>query len=77
MRIAVGEKTLGGALALLLCGLVPLSVAQEQPADNMQLLRDKLLERAGGVCASGRDRNACEGDRVRGSHVLRRSLRCY
>ena len=42
MRMAVGKKTLGGALALLLCGLVPLSVAQEQPADNMQLLREKI-----------------------------------
>ena len=42
MRRAMVKKMLGGALALLLCGLVPLSVAQEQPADNMQLLREKL-----------------------------------
>ena len=42
MRRAMVKKMLGGALALLLCGLVPLSVAQEQPADNMQLLREKI-----------------------------------
>jgi predicted outer membrane protein len=38
----VVKTILGGALAMLLCSLVPLSVAQEKPADNMQILRDKL-----------------------------------
>ena len=42
MRIAVVTKTLGVALALLMLGLAPLGVAQEKPADNMQILRDKL-----------------------------------
>src|SRR5262244_3615877 len=42
MRIAVVKKTLGGALALLLFGLASLSVAQDKPADNMQILRDKI-----------------------------------
>jgi len=42
MSIDVVKKTLGGVLALLLLGLAPLSVAQEKPADNMQVLRDKL-----------------------------------
>jgi hypothetical protein len=42
MRIAVVKKALGGALALLMLGLTPPSVAQEKPADNMQILRDKL-----------------------------------
>jgi hypothetical protein len=42
MSIDVVKKTLGGALALLLFGLAPLSVAQEKPADNMQILRDKI-----------------------------------
>ena len=42
MRIAVLTKTLGVALALLMLGLAPLGVAQEKPADNMQILRDKL-----------------------------------
>src|SRR5262245_65453412 len=42
MRIAVVKKTLGGALALLLFGLASLNVAQEKPADNMQLVRAKI-----------------------------------
>jgi hypothetical protein len=42
MRIDVVKKTLGGALVLLIFGLAPLSVAQEKPADNMQMLRDKI-----------------------------------
>jgi hypothetical protein len=42
MRLDVVKKMLGGALALLLFGLAPLSVAQEKPADNMQMLRDKI-----------------------------------
>jgi predicted outer membrane protein len=42
MSIAVVKKTLGGVLALLMFGLVPLSVAQEKPADTMQMLRDKI-----------------------------------
>ncbi len=42
MRIAVVKKTLGGALALLMLSLAPFSVAQEKPADNMQMLRDKI-----------------------------------
>ena len=35
------QKTLGGALVLLLA-LATLSGAQEKPADNMQILRDKI-----------------------------------
>jgi predicted outer membrane protein len=42
MSMNVVKTILGGALAMLLCSLVPLSVAQEKPADNMQILRDKL-----------------------------------
>src|SRR5262245_28539696 len=42
MSIDVVKTTLAGVLALLLLGLVPLSVAQEKPTDNMQILRDKL-----------------------------------
>jgi predicted outer membrane protein len=42
MSMNVVQRMLGGALAVLLCGLVPLSVAQDKPADNMQILRDKL-----------------------------------
>jgi hypothetical protein len=42
MRSDVLKKTLGGALVMLLFGLAPLSGAQEKPADNMQILRDKI-----------------------------------
>src|SRR5882724_4161672 len=42
MRVDVVKKTLGGALAMMMFGLAPLSVAQEKPADNMQILRDKI-----------------------------------
>lgn len=42
MSLEVLKKTLGGALVMLLFGLAPLSVAQEKPADSMQILRDKL-----------------------------------
>jgi hypothetical protein len=41
MRMAVVTRMLGGTLALLF-GLASLGVAQEKPADNMQLVRDKL-----------------------------------
>ena len=42
MRIAVVQKTLGGVLAIIMFALAPLSAAQEKPADNMQILRDKI-----------------------------------
>ena len=42
MNVAVVKKMFGGALAIMICGLVALSVAQEKPADNMQMLRDKI-----------------------------------
>ncbi|HEY5866982.1 MAG TPA: hypothetical protein VI542_15770, partial [Candidatus Tectomicrobia bacterium] len=42
MRSAMVQQMLGGVLAIMLGGLVPCSVAQEKPADNMQILRDKL-----------------------------------
>jgi len=42
MRVEVVKKTLGGSLALMLLALAALGVAQEKPADNMQLLRDKI-----------------------------------
>ncbi len=42
MRSAVVQQMLGGVLAIMIGALVPCSVAQEKPADNMQILRDKL-----------------------------------
>ena len=42
MRIDCVKKTLGVALALALLAFAPLGTAQDKPADNMQILRDKL-----------------------------------
>ena len=42
MKIDLLNKALGAALAIILFGFVPYSVAQDKPADNMQILRDKI-----------------------------------
>jgi hypothetical protein len=42
MRMDVVKKTIGIAMAIMLCGLPALSLAQDKPADNMQILRDKI-----------------------------------
>ena len=44
MRMALVKKTLivAAALVMLLFGFAPLRAAQDKPADNMQILRDKL-----------------------------------
>lgn len=42
MRMDLLNKALGTALAIILFGFVPYSVAQDKPADNMQILRDKI-----------------------------------
>jgi hypothetical protein len=42
MRIDYVKKTLGVAMAIMMFGFAPLSVAQDKPADNMQILRDKI-----------------------------------
>jgi len=42
MRIDCVKKTLGVALALALLAFAPLGTAQDKPADNMQILRDKI-----------------------------------
>jgi hypothetical protein len=36
------KKTIGAALAIMLFSFTPLSAAQDKPADNMQILRDKI-----------------------------------
>jgi hypothetical protein len=42
MRIDFVKKTMGIAMAIMLCGLPGLSLAEDKPADNMQILRDKI-----------------------------------
>ena len=42
MRIDLLNKALGAALAMMLFSYAPYSVAQDKPADNMQILRDKI-----------------------------------
>ena len=42
MRIDFVKKTLAIAVAIMLFGLVPLNAAQDKPADNMQILREKI-----------------------------------
>ena len=42
MRIDVLNKAVGAAVAIILFGFVPYSMAQDKAADNMQILRDKI-----------------------------------
>ena len=42
MRIDFVKKTIGAALVIMLFSFTPLSAAQDKPADNMQILRDKI-----------------------------------
>src|SRR4029450_11786031 len=42
MRIDLLNKALGAAVAVILFGFAPYSGAQDKPADNMQILRDKI-----------------------------------
>jgi len=36
------RRTIGAAIVMMLFGFAPLRAAQDKPADNMQILRDKL-----------------------------------
>ena len=42
MTINFLKKTIGVAMAVVLLGFAPLSAAQDKPADNMQILREKI-----------------------------------
>ena len=42
MRMDFVKKTSGMALAIVFFAFTPLSAAQDKPADNMQILRDKI-----------------------------------
>jgi len=42
MRMDLVRRTMGAAIVMMLFGFAPLRAAQDKPADNMQILRDKL-----------------------------------
>ncbi len=42
MRIDLLNKALGVAMAMMIFGFSPLSLAQDKPADNLQILREKI-----------------------------------
>ena len=42
MRMDFVKKTIGVTIAMMMLGLAPLSLAQDKPADNMQILRAKI-----------------------------------
>ena len=42
MRIDFVKRNLGVAMAIMMVGFAPLNAAQDKPADNMQILRDKI-----------------------------------
>jgi hypothetical protein len=42
MRIDFVNETISVAMAIMMFGFAPLSLAQDKPADNMQILRDKI-----------------------------------
>ena len=42
MRMDLVRRTMAAAIVMLLFGVAPLRAAQDKPADNMQILRDKL-----------------------------------
>jgi hypothetical protein len=42
MRIDFVKKILSAALVIAMFGIAPYSVAQDKPADNMQILREKI-----------------------------------
>src|SRR4030095_1642621 len=42
MRIDLLNRTIGLVIAIMVFGFAPLGLAQDKPADNMQILRDKI-----------------------------------
>jgi hypothetical protein len=42
MRMDFLKKALGVAITIVMCGFATLNAAQDKPADNMQILRDKI-----------------------------------
>ncbi len=42
MKMGFPTKTLGVAMVIMLFGLAPMALAQDKPADTMQILREKI-----------------------------------
>jgi hypothetical protein len=42
MRLDIRKRSIGVAMTIMILGFAPLSFAQDKPADNMQILRDKI-----------------------------------
>ncbi len=42
MRLDIRKRSIGVAMTIMILGFAPLSFAQDTPADNMQILRDKI-----------------------------------
>ena len=42
MRMDFVKRMIGAAIVIMLCGFTPVGSAQDNPADNMQILRDKI-----------------------------------
>jgi hypothetical protein len=42
MRMDLVKKTIGVAMAFMLFGFAPLTLAEDKPTDNMQILREKI-----------------------------------
>ena len=59
MRIDFVKKTISVAIAIMMFGFAPLSLAQDKPADNMQILRDKIKADKKLV---GRDKHGIDGN---------------
>jgi hypothetical protein len=60
MRIEFVGRTIGAAIVIMLFGFAPVRSAQDKPADNMQILRDKIKADKKLVVASNMDLTEAE-----------------
>jgi len=61
MRIDFVKKTIGVAMAIMVLGFAPLSLAQDKPADNMQIFRDQIKADKKFVVATNMELTESEG----------------
>ena len=61
MRIDFVKKTLAIAMTIMLFSFAPLNAAQDKPADNMQILRDKIKADKKLVVATNMELTESEG----------------